>query len=53
MGSKVDIEEAQRLLDEGKSVRDVAISQGVSTQRVYQLIYSGRLTRPDQDSPES
>jgi hypothetical protein len=53
MGSKVDLEDAQRQLDAGRSIREVAISQGVSTQRLYQLIHSGRLKRPEQDSPES
>jgi DNA invertase Pin-like site-specific DNA recombinase len=44
-GSKVDLNESQRLLDEGNSVREVAISQGVSTQAVYRLIQRGTLMR--------
>lgn len=55
MGSKkkLDLVAAQHLLDGGKSVREVAYSQGVSTQRVYQLLAEGRLTRPEKDSTES
>lgn len=44
-GSKIDHAEAQRLLDEGKTVREVAISQGVSTQAIYRLLQRGTLFR--------
>lgn len=52
-GSKVDLVVAQHLLDGGKTVREVAISQGVSTQAIYRLLARGTLTRPDQDSSET
>lgn len=52
-GNKVDLAEAQRMLDEGKSIREVAVSQDASTQAIYRLLKRGTLTRPDQDSPES
>lgn len=43
---KVDLEQAQQELDAGRSVREVAYSQGVSTQRIYQFINENRLLRP-------
>lgn len=47
-GSTIDHADAQRLLDEGKSVREVAISQGVTTQAIYRLIQRGTLKRETQ-----
>lgn len=44
-GSTADLEAAQRLLDEGKTVREVADSQGITTQAVYRLIQRGTLVR--------
>lgn len=44
--SKANLAEAQRMLDVGKTVREVAESQGVSTQAVYGLLQRGSLKRP-------
>lgn len=43
--SKADHVAAQRMLDQGKSVREVAASQGVSTQAIYKALKSGLLSR--------
>lgn len=53
-GSKANLPEAQRMLDAGKTVREVAASQGVTRQAIYRLLQRGTLTRPKkQASPES
>lgn len=52
-GSKADLPEAQRMLSAGKTVREVAASQGVTRQAIYRLLQRGTLTRPTKDSPES
>lgn len=47
---RIDEDHAQRLLDEGLSVRDVAHNCGVSTQAVYLALKGGRLTRASSDT---
>lgn len=42
---RIDEPHAQRLLDAGKPVRDVAHACGVSTQSVYLALKTGRLVR--------
>lgn len=43
--TKVDLQAAQAMLDEGKPVLRIAFSQEVSPQRIYQLINEGKLQR--------
>lgn len=47
-GTRVDLEAAQQMLNDGKPVLQVAQSQSVSPQRVYQLIRDGLLHRTSQ-----
>lgn len=47
---RIDEEHAQRLLDEGIAVRDVAQACGVSTQSVYLALKAGRLFRPERQA---
>jgi len=42
---RIDPIEAQRLLDDGLSVREVAVRLNVSTQAVYKATKQGRLKR--------
>lgn len=44
--ARVDLEDAQRQLDDGKSVREVAAAYGVTTQAIYDLVRRGKLDRP-------
>lgn len=44
--AKIDLKEAQRLFDEGESVRTVAATFDVATESVYQHVREGRLVRP-------
>ncbi len=37
---------AQKLLDAGLTVREVAIATGVTTQAIYKRLKAGTLTRP-------
>lgn len=46
---KIDLVEAQRLLDEGESVLTVALSQSVAAQSIYYHIERGRLVRPEKE----
>lgn len=46
---RIDLEEAQRLLDEGESVRTIAAVFDVSPQSVYEHINAGRLKRPQKE----
>lgn len=42
---RIDAATAQALLDDGLSVREVAVRLGVSTQAVYKATKQGRLKR--------
>lgn len=44
---RIDEEHAQRLLDAGLAIREVALACGVSTQAVYLALKTGRLERPE------
>jgi AcrR family transcriptional regulator len=44
---RIDEERAQRLLDAGLAIREVAHACGVSTQAVYLALKTGRLARPE------
>lgn len=52
-GSKANLPEAQQMLSAGKTVREVAESQGVTRQAIYRLLKRGTLSRPgtDQSAP--
>ncbi|MBA3841035.1 MAG: hypothetical protein H0X39_00170 [Actinobacteria bacterium] len=52
-GSKADLAAAQQMLDDGKSIREVAISQDVSTQAIYRLIQRGTLNVPARSAADS
>lgn len=42
---KIDLQKAQRMLDEGESVIEVALRFRVSPSAVYKRIHEGKLTR--------
>lgn len=44
--TKVDLQEAQQMLADGMTVRQVAATFEVTTQAVYDLIRRGKLDRP-------
>lgn len=45
--AKVDHDEAQRMLDDGKAVLEIARHYQVSAQTIYDAIKRGRLVRPE------
>lgn len=45
--SKLNVDIAQKLLNEGLLVSEVALEMGVSSHRIYDAIYSKRLVYPD------
>lgn len=44
--AKVDHDEAQRMLDDGASVLEIARRFGVSPQTIYDAMKRGRLVKP-------
>lgn len=40
-------DKAQRLLDSGATVREVALALGVTTQAIYKRIAAGKIRRPE------
>lgn len=49
--NRIDTDEAERMLADGKTAREVAERFSVSTQAVYFAIRAGRLRRPNESEP--